>query len=216
MESSVTNQAKDSSMSSTTDQIIQYAASGVQQIQIARMLGVDDSYVSQVVNDPDNASKIQELAAEISEENRKFDDDIDASEEIALATVKRRLGMANMQQSLVALKTLNSLKRRRDTSPAMRQQTGTVVQLMMPQVTLVNYVANSQAEIVEVEGRTMVSAQSSQLAVLMQQRLGRVPDENNRQMSQVKQERTNEMIEQIRAPRRIRSSSADLDISDII
>jgi len=201
---------------STADQVIANVARGLTQVQVARMLGVDESYVSQVVNSEDGAAAIKELAAATSEINAKFDEDLDSAEEVALSRVRQRLGTANMQQALAAFKILNAANRRRDTAPATRQQVGEIHQVVLPQTVINNYVMNAQSEIVEVNGRTMVSATAQQLPKLLQQRLNRTLPDKSTEMSEDKKARTVQLLTDVKPAQRRRSSAADLDITDII
>ena len=204
-------------MSATSEQIIEYAAKGMQQVQISRMLGVEESYVSQVVNTEEAQERIQARAAQISEVNAKFDTEAEEAEMTALQSVKRRLPTANFQQSLQALRVLNALNKRRDTSPATRQVQGTVQTLTLPQQFVTQFVINSQSQIVEVGGRTMVSASAGQLPALAQAKLNRIAGtEEVPALSQPKVERTDELLNTLEYRPSKRKSAAELDLSDIL
>lgn len=201
---------------STVDRIIKYAAKGYKQAEIAAALGVDDSYVSQVVNDPDNAEKLEAQAIAFTEANDTYDRKIDEAEEMALEGVKRRLPMAKLGEQISALKVLNSMKRRRDTAPATRHNQTTVVQLQLPQIAQVAYLTNSSNEIVEVSGRTMVTATRDQLPTLMQAALGRtVEDPAVTEANRRKLERAQEVLDSLTTPVRPRSRHQLYDITDI-
>lgn len=200
----------------TVDKIISYAAKGYKQGEIARALGVDDSYVSQILSDPDNAAKVEETAVAITEANDTFDAKIDEAENMALDGVKRRLPMAKFEQQLSALKVLNAMKRRRDTAPATRQQQGTIVNLQLPQVAMATYVMNNANEIVEVAGRTMITATKDQLPMLAQEVLGRtVEDPAVVEANKRKLERASEVVDSLTSPIRKRTKVLH-DLSDIM
>jgi transcriptional regulator with XRE-family HTH domain len=203
-------------MASTRDQIISNSAKGLSQVQIARMLGVDESYVSQVVNSDDGKQEIEALAAGISEENAKFDSDLDSAEQVALERIKSRIGLANFQQSLAAFKILNAANRRRDTAPAARQTVGEIHTVVLPQVAVTQYIMNTQSEIIEVEGRTMISASAKQLPQLIQQRLGRAVEERKVELSAEKQNRTTELLAGVDSSRPRRKLPQELDITDLL
>ena len=207
-------------MSSTKDQIISNAAKGMSQVQIARMLGVDESYVSQVVNSDDGKQQIEEMAAQISAETSKFDEMLDDAESVALNRIKSRLGMANFQQSLAAFKVLNSANRRRDTSPAARPQVGAIHTVMLPQIAITQFLMNSKSEIVEVEGRTMISANAAQLPSILKQRTGRdlvLESAESKQETPVRAERATALLSSMETARpRAKKSTADLDITDLL
>jgi predicted transcriptional regulator len=203
-------------MASTAEQIITNVAKGLSQVQVAKMLGVDESYVSQVVNSEDGQAAIAELASQISEVNEKFDTVLEETEMLALDRIKNRTGMANLQQSLAIFKTLNAAKRRRDTSPATRQTVGEVQVLVLPQIAVTNYVMNSNSEIIEVEGRTMISADAKKLPQMMLERLGRKIEERNVQLSDEKVSRAQELLTGMQGKRPARKLAAELDITDLL
>ncbi len=172
------------------------------------------------MSDPDVAIRIEAAAGEFTEENEKFDNKADELENRAMLRVERFLNTAKFSESLVALKTLNQLKRRRDTAPATRQGQGTVVQLQLPQIAQTTYIMNQQSEIIEVEGRTMISANSEQLARLAMEKLGRVPvDPTKSQLSEIKSQRAEELLTSIELNPEIRKrarASTNMDITDIL
>lgn len=203
--------------SNTIQMIIRYASRGFKQVEIARAVGVDESYVSQIVNDPQYASQIEMAAVQETEKNSKYDDKLDLVEDAAMDIVQRKLSLAtSMKDALLVAHRINSMKRRRDTAPATRQPQATVVNLVLPQIAVNNYVMNSQSEIIEVEGRTMISAAPAQLENLAKQVLGREPKKVQEAVIPLPQDaRAEVMLQQLEAaPQRKRFKS--LEISDII
>lgn len=197
-------------------QVLEKLSRGWTQTQIAKSLGVDDSYVSQIANDPDNAEYVQVRAAESETKNQRFDDELDAGEEAFLRNIKMRSVGANLQQSLAAFKILNSAKRRRDTAPHAEKAPATVVNITLPAIGAVKYIQNAAAEIVEVEGRTMISARPDQLPALMMAKLGRVPAEQKREVvAEERMKRAEEVLASVEHRTRRRIPLDKLDISDI-
>jgi transcriptional regulator with XRE-family HTH domain len=197
-------------------QVLEKLSRGWTQTQIAKSLGVDDSYVSQIANDPDNAEYVQVRAAESETKNQRFDDELDAGEEAFLHNIKMRSVGANLQQSLSAFKILNSAKRRRDTAPHAEKAPATVVNITLPAIGAVKYIQNAASEIVEVEGRTMISARPDQLPALMQAKLGRVPAEQKREVvAEERLKRAEEVLASVEHRTRRRIPLDKLDISDI-
>lgn len=160
-------------MNLNKDQIIKMLADGIPGVQIAASLGVDESYISQLRNDPEVQEQIQALAGERTAADMKFDDLLAQAEMTALERISRNLPHANMGQSLMAFRTLNDAKKRRDaTAPgAAANQAGNVT-LVFPQQTIIHYVTNRQNEIVEVEGKTMLSATPKSLDDILAARAG--------------------------------------------
>lgn len=163
-----------STLSHTIQLILRHAGRGLKQVEIARAVGVEESYVSQILSTPEYAAMVEQFAVAQSEENEKFDDKLDNAEARALDIVDRKLNMAtNLRDAVMVATKLNAMKRRRDTAPATRQPQAQVVNLILPQIGQVKYIANQQSEIVEVEGRTMISATPAKLENLAQKVLGR-------------------------------------------
>lgn len=201
----------------TVQMIIRYASRGFKQVEIARAVGVDESYVSQIVNDPEYASQIEIAAVQETEKNSKYDDKLDLVEETAMDVVQRKLSLAtSMKDALLVAQRVNMMKRRRDTAPATRQPQATVVNLVLPQIAVNNYVMNSQSEIIEVEGRTMISAAPAQLENLAKAVLGREPKKQQEVVIPLPQDaRAEVMLQQLESsPQRKRYKP--LEISDII
>jgi septum formation topological specificity factor MinE len=112
---------------------------------------------------------------------------------------------------------LNKLSKRRDTSRPTAVQQGVVVQLQLPEKYTPQYITNSRSEIVEVGGRTMVSAQVSQLPKLLQEKLGREVEKKAVQIGEDKTNRASALIAGISEPqRKKRFSAADMDITDLV
>lgn len=201
----------------TVQMIIRYASRGFKQVEIARAVGVDESYVSQIVNDPEYASQIEIAAVQETEKNSKYDDKLDLVEETAMDVVQRKLSLAtSMKDALLVAQRVNMMKRRRDTAPATRQPQATVVNLVLPQIAVSNYVMNAQSEIIEVEGRTMISAAPAQLENLAKTVLGREPKKQQEVVIPLPQDaRAEVMLQQLESsPQRKRHKP--LEISDII
>lgn len=203
----------------TIQAIIKYAGRGFRQVEIAKAVGVEESYVSQVLSTPEYAALVEQFAVAQSEENEKFDEKLDKVEATALDIVSRKLNMAtNLRDALNAATRLNAMKRRRDTAPATRAPQATIVPLILPQVVAVKYIANQQSEIVEVEGRTMLSATPASLEGLAQRVLGRElkkPAETAIPLPQ--DSRAEVVLQQLEnSPRRRRTAAADITVHDLI
>lgn len=202
----------------TIQSIIKCAGRGFKQVEIARTVGVEESYVSQILSTPEYAALVEQFAVAQTEENERFDEKLDKTEATALEIVARKLNMAtNLRDALNAATRLNAMKRRRDTAPATRAPQATVVPLILPQIAVVNYVANAKSEIVEVEGRTMLSASPASLEALAQKVLGRElrkPVENAVPLPQ--DSRAEVVLQQLENSPRRRTRASDISISDLI
>lgn len=205
-------------MSDTKDQIILNLARGIPPVQIARFLGVSESYVAQIAADPEIKDQVRKAASEETEKIEKYDSAVDAAEDTALENIKRKLPLANLQQSLMAYKVLNAAKRRKDSRVINTGQIDApLVQIILPSsAPQVQYLTNNQSEIVEVEGKTMVAINPTKLRELAQSRLGRdvVPPEGDA----AKATRAAELLQTMTAPKQLAKAKKieEMDITDIL
>lgn len=149
-----------------------YLAQGVPTSQVAMAVGCDESYISQLRHDPEVVEWLKEFATDVTIQDTAFDNRVDDAEEKALQRLEKTLPFANFAQSLAAFRTLNAARRRKE-GPAAPAATTINVNLTLPASALPRYVSNSQNEIVEVEGRTMVSATPASLEAVMAVRMNK-------------------------------------------
>lgn len=153
---------------STKEKIIEFLKAGVPTGAIADAVGCDPSYVSQVKSDPDVAAQIAAARIDSVEEAVLHDDILDRTELKALQRIERSLPSANFSQALAAYKILNAAARK-NAPQSSQQNLGTHihVSLTLPASALPNYVKNAQNEIIEVDGRTMVTATTAGIDALL-------------------------------------------------
>jgi hypothetical protein len=137
--------------------VIKYLAQGIPTSQIAMAAGCDESYISQLKADPEIQAQMAQHAAEVTIKDMNFDETLESAEELALSRIQKSLGFANMGQALSAFRILNTARRRKD-GPAVSGAVTVNVNLTLPASALPRYVPNANNEIVEVEGKTLVSA----------------------------------------------------------
>lgn len=155
------------------EQIISMLAQGIPTSQIAAALGVDDSYISQLKADPEVQQQVAEQAAAATVKDLAFDELLESAEEKALERIEKNIHFANMGQALAAFRVLNGAKKRREASlTALSGTTAVTVNLTLPAINVVNYTTNRNNEIVEVEGKTMISASVRSLDSILAQRAG--------------------------------------------
>jgi len=133
-------------------------SAGLPATAVAARLGVTDSAISQMLNNPDFAEAVEAARLEATAEDQKFDSKLEETESQALDNIAAKIRFGNLQQSLQAFKVLNGARRRKDGASSAVQQIGNAVQINMPTVLMPVYVLNGRSEIVEVDGKTMVSA----------------------------------------------------------
>lgn len=150
-----------------------YLSQGVPQEAVARALGIDPSYVSQLMAEEEFATEVQEARMVAAARDSGVDHKIRQGEEAALDRVLAKLPMAGMKDALLVFKVLNAAKLRKDSMiPQAVQSTGTVVEIYLPGAMVPQYVQNKKSEIIEVNGKTMVSAGVKQLERMHLQKVG--------------------------------------------
>jgi len=151
---------------------IKYMAQGISTDQIAAALGCDPSYISQLRADPEIARQVTEQTSSVTIKDAAFDERLNTAEEVLLGRIEKTAPFANLPQALAAFRTLNQARRRKD-GPIGAPVTNINVTLTLPASALPRYVVNSQSEIVEVEGKTLVSATPKSLEATMNARINK-------------------------------------------
>ena len=138
-------------------------AQGVPTSQVAAACGVSDSYISQLKADPEVQDEILAKQAAHSTADIKFDEMLEDAEAMALDKIQKNLPFATLGQALAAFRILNGARKRKDELIAQDHSVNLTVNLMLPATALPKYVSNTNNEIVEVEGKTMISATAKTL-----------------------------------------------------
>lgn len=145
------------------DYAIQLIAQGIPTGQIAAACGVDDSYISQLKADPLVQEKVAALRAEHIIEDTNFDNTLERAEALALEKIEKTLPFANMGQALAAFRILNGARRRKDAFAQADHAVSINVSLTLPAASLPNYVTSRSGEIIEVDGKPMLTANQKSL-----------------------------------------------------
>lgn len=159
-------------------------ADGLSPVQVATTLGISESYISQLMGDEDFAAELESKRTEVAAADIAYDNQIDRVEGTFLDRIESKAPLANLQQSLQAFAVLNKAKRRKDTAISRgTPQAGTVVNLQLNVNLIPQYLMNGKNEIVEVEGKSMVSATPKKLDEILRLRNGE--EGNNRKSLQL-------------------------------
>lgn len=151
---------------------IQLLAQGIPTSQVAAAVGVSDSYISQLKADEEVQRQIAERQAAHSIADSNFDDTLERAESLALEKIEKNLPFANMGQALSAFRILNSARRRKDDLVQKDTAISVTVNLTLPANNIPRYITNSANEIIEVEGKTMISASAKTLDQILAARAG--------------------------------------------
>ena len=151
---------------------INLLAQGIPTSQVAAAVGVSDSYISQLKADEEVQRQIAEKQAAHSIADSNFDSTLERAEAMALEKIEKNLPFANMGQALAAFRILNSARRRKDELIQKDTAVSVTVNLTLPANNIPRYITNQANEIVEVEGKTMLSASVKTLDQILAARSG--------------------------------------------
>lgn len=151
---------------------INLLAQGIPTSQVAAAVGVSDSYISQLKADEEVQRQIAERQAAHSIADSNFDSTLERAEAMALEKIEKNLPFANMGQALAAFRILNSARRRKDELIQKDTAVSVTVNLTLPANNIPRYITNQANEIVEVEGKTMLSASVKTLDQILAARSG--------------------------------------------
>lgn len=157
-------------------QAANFIAAGVGTSEIANALGCDESYVSQLRHDPEVIALVASSKSQLTAIDVQFDSTLRTAEQKALERIDKMLPFADLSKSLAAFRILNSARRRAD-GPAENTGVSVTVNLTLPAALAPRYVTNERAEIIEVEGRTMLSASPKSLETLLAARANKAASE---------------------------------------
>lgn len=145
-------------------QIQDLLGSGLSNDVVATAVGCDPSYITQLMSGEEFAARVVELRTEALSANTKRDRKIDSVEDKLLSKVEDAVDLLYKPNDLIrAVSTINAMKRRGVSSQDSLQINNTVVNLMIPKVVIMNFTKNSQGEVIEVEGKSLVTMPSNQL-----------------------------------------------------
>lgn len=195
------------------DSALQLLAQGLQPAIVAATIGVEESYISQLMKDEDFAEELESVRLKRTEEDQNYDAKMDRIEDAYLDRINDKMRLADLRQSVSAFRVLNNAKRRRDRSIAHNPiQLGIAIHLQMPASMVPQYVLNQQSEIVEVDGKLMASATPRGVEKLLEDK--RAKDPNYQRLQQQEKERAAVTLESVRPVKRKRLEN--MEISDLI
>lgn len=204
------------SVNGTRTRAIELLAQGIPQSQVAGVLGVTESAVSQLMADEDFAASVVAKKVAVSVKDEEFDGKLEGAEESALDGIVSRIKFGNLQQQLAAFRILNAAKRRKDSKNMMPAGNERVTNLILPVIVLPHYVMNQQSEIIEVDGKSMMSATNTQLNAIVKDRTGvELAITENKQM-QAQEILENVTRSVVRPVRRQTKKIESLDMVDLI
>lgn len=145
------------------NKILDLLARGLSQVEVSRALGVTESYISQIVHDPDNIIKLQELKAKRLTVASNLDDYYDQIETKAVGRLvditDKSAQMMTPDQLIKIAKFSNEAKRRNatDLSPNNTNvQALVVITLPTGNIPGLSVVKSSTNEVLEMQGKSLL------------------------------------------------------------
>lgn len=167
---------------------------------VAQAVGVDDSYVAQLMGEETFAAEVHELRVKNLAANAERDGKYNKIEDTLLAKLEEILEnplflVKNPAILLHAIRTINSAKRRAAPAELAGSQQRTVVPLILPAIIAQNFIVNQKNQVVEVGGRSIATLPAS--GVLAQLDAMRVNREGNKEQEKVDVERATERLQKL-------------------
>lgn len=140
--------------------------------RVAHIAGCEISYISQLMADPDFAEGVMLARIEQGEKTVGMDRKADDLEDMLLDKLKRSIPMMfKPSEILRAYQVVNSAKRRVPVdSVGSGSGGGTVLNLRIPARTALKFKMDSAGEVIEIEGKPLVTMPSVQLLRKMNER----------------------------------------------
>jgi predicted transcriptional regulator len=149
----------------------EYLGKGMKPIQVAQVLGCSPSLIAQYMSEQDFAEQVRQLQLQSSYSQALRDERLNKLEDMAIDAVEASMqnykGLTKPEVALTILKTLNGLQRRAPVLSAgvvdADKSAGTV-SISLPefmQNAVVNIQVNTSNEVVEVNGRKMLTMNSA-------------------------------------------------------
>lgn len=145
---------------------------GIEAHRVASAVGVDASYISQLLSDDAFKERVQELKLANLTESTERDRRYDKLEDKLLAKIEQDvdnnpLAFKSTTEKVRNLVAINGLKRRGANGDNMvNTVNNTVVQLMLPTQLMQRYIKDVNNQIVQAGDKNLLTMQSSQLEVI--------------------------------------------------
>lgn len=153
------------------DRIIEMLGNGIPATAVAAALGCTDSYISQLLTEDGVVEQVQALRAVKFQEYAEQDARLETAEQKALNKIESLIPyITKPSEAARVYGILNAAKRKTGVHATQNSQVGTVVQLNLPQAAVVSFTLTSDKQVVEVEGRSMVTMPAKSLAARLEQR----------------------------------------------
>lgn len=155
-------------MSSTTtttrERALTLLGQGIPPSAVASALGVDPSAISQLMSDSDFSEKVTEAKFTTLSKYNEHDSSIDGLESKILVKMAETLPyMTKPLELLKSFQVLNAAKRKGHSAPESITTKQTIVQLILPEITMQKFQSNIHNQVVQVGERSLLTMPSNKL-----------------------------------------------------
>lgn len=153
------------------DRIIEMLGRGIPAVQVAAAIGCEDSYISQLLSQPDIAEAVQIARAAHFSAHVEQDDLLNQAEATALAKLTQLAAFVTRPTEAARIyAVLNAAKRRTagvNTQAAAPAQT---ISLDLPAAARVSFTVTPDRQVIEIQGRSLTTMPAKSLAAQLEQR----------------------------------------------
>jgi hypothetical protein len=148
------------------DKIVELLGAGVSQKVVADSVGVDPSYVSQLMAREDVAARVAELRAVRATQFVEHDSNIESLEKQALERMAKLLPLqSDIMKITRVFQVLNGARKSMEHGVgAQAAAPGAIVSITLPEAAQVHFRLTADKQVVEIEGRSMVPMPSHMVA----------------------------------------------------
>ncbi len=153
------------------ERILDLLGSGVTQVQVAAACGIDESYISQLMEDEDFRQQVLDKRASRVIEHKETDDTIDRIEKKSLEKLEKLIQFeTNIMRVLRVFQAANAAKKKTESNVPATGTAGTVVNISVPMTAVVQFKMTPDAQVVEVGDRSMVTMPAQVVNKKLQER----------------------------------------------
>ena len=155
-----------------SDQIKEMLGAGIQQSAIASCLGIDPSYISQLLQNPEFREAVQVQQISNLRDATSRDKKLEALEDRAIQRLSDTIDFVQKpMEAARILSIVNNTKRRGAEINGNSANAGApIVNLVLPEAARVRFTFNESSQIVDVEGRSMAPLPSTRVQELLAER----------------------------------------------
>lgn len=169
------------SATTTESKALDLLGSGAAPTQVALALGVDPSYISQLLAQEDFARQVTERRYQALIKNSSRDAALDSLEDALISKMKNLIPlMCKPSEIIHAFTRINQAKRRALTATELPSQVGNVISLTLPIQIVQHFQVNSNNQVIKAGAQDLVTVQSGRLPQLLSPPAQKVlPNEQN-------------------------------------